>query len=103
MSVKDNSTITVVKARKYMGLDSSQDHNIQAVLYGVKDHADDYLGKDYSETGVPEAVENWVLMMTARVFAAPENGLTSSSGSAGSISFAALDYSLLFPKWTINL
>lgn len=99
MSVATNSKINVFRARKYLGLDESQDDNIRLVLAGVKGHADDYLGDNF-EDGVPESVELWILQMTARVFAAPENGLTSSSGPAGSISFSSLDYSLLFPKWT---
>lgn len=102
MSVAAKSKINVFRARTYMGLDTSQDDNIRLVLAGVKSHADDYLGQDYSETAVPDSVETWILMMTARIFAAPENGLMSSSGPAGSISFGSLDYSLLFPKWDIH-
>lgn len=102
LSVASKSKITVLKARQYMSLDESQDDNIRTVLAGVKAHADDYLGQDYSETCVPDSVEQWVLQMTARVFAAPENGLNSSSGPAGSISFGSLDYSLLFPNWKVH-
>lgn len=102
MSVAAKSKINVFRARTYMNLDSSQDDNIRIVLAGVKAHADDYLGQDYSETAVPDSVENWVLQMTARVFAAPENGLMSSSGPAGSISFGSLDYTLLFPNWKVH-
>lgn len=101
MSVVAKSKINVFRARTYMGLDSSQDDNIRLVLAGVKAHADNYLGKDY-EDGVPDSVETWILTMTARVFAAPENGLMSSSGPAGSISFSSIDYSMLFPEWKVH-